>query len=202
MFFGGFCWFWQGKHKYPRVSPKYFESGSLFRIFHVYCFFSGNQIFMEKCWIYCRKCCQKQGHTSVLCLDWGIHLTFSTVFSTVNPIFLHDDLISRKKMVYMKNAEERVGCKTFWKKSWKFTSSLSKSTKTIEKLRKLFTVWFPKELTMSGYGIFRTCSDPAKQSRRSWFPFFSAVTQWIFMNFFWNPLESSRASSARNGKDF
>ena len=63
----------------------------------------------------------------------SIHLTFSTVFSTVNPIFLHDDLISRKKTVYMKNAEERVGFEIFWRKSWIFMFSLSKSTKITEK---------------------------------------------------------------------
>ena len=63
----------------------------------------------------------------------NIHLTFSTVFSTVNPRFLHEDLISRKKTVYMKNAEERARFEIFWRKSWVFMFSLSKSTKTTEK---------------------------------------------------------------------
>ena len=60
---------------------------------------------------------------SYKCFVFGlsIHLTFSTVFSTVNPIFLHDDLISRKKTVYMKNVEERAGFEIFWRKSWVFT---------------------------------------------------------------------------------
>ena len=73
-----------------------------------------------------------------------IHLTFSTVFSTVNRIFLLEDLLLGKKSVYMKNAEERAGFKIFWRKSWKLTSSLSKSTKTTGKLCNVFTVWFPK----------------------------------------------------------
>ena len=34
--------------------------------------------------------------------------------SIVNPIFLHDDLICRKKTVYMKNAEERARLEIFW----------------------------------------------------------------------------------------
>ena len=80
--------------------------------------------------------------TPFLCIT-----TFSTTFSTENPRFIHDDLISRKKMIYMKNAEERAWLKTFCQNSWKFTSSLSKSTKTTKKMCKLFTVWFPKELT-------------------------------------------------------
>ena len=75
-------------------------------------------------------------HGSYKCFAFGlsIHLTFSTVFSTVNPIFLHDDLISRrKKTVYMKNVEERAGFEIFWRKSWVFMFSLSKPTKTTEK---------------------------------------------------------------------
>ena len=46
-----------------------------------------------------------------------IHLTFSTVFSTVNPKFLQDDLIFSKKSVYMKNAKGRAGFEIFWRKS-------------------------------------------------------------------------------------
>ena len=63
----------------------------------------------------------------------SIYLTLSTVFSTVNPIFLHDDLISRKNTIYMKNAEEWARFEIFWRKSWVFMFSLSKSTKTTEK---------------------------------------------------------------------
>ena len=150
-FSGGFCRFWQGRRQFPWLSPKYFESGSLLRIFHVYTFFSGNQASMEKSWIYLSKMSSKTWLYKWYVFGLSISPTFSTIFSTVNPIFLHYGLISRKKKVYMKNAEERAGFKTFWQKSWKLTSSLSKSTKTIEKLCKLFTVWFPKELTMSGY---------------------------------------------------
>ena len=46
---------------------------------------------------------------------------FSTIFSTVNPRFLHDDLIFRKNMVYMKNAKERAGFNIFWRKPWKWS---------------------------------------------------------------------------------
>jgi hypothetical protein len=59
-------------------------------------------------------------------------LKFGQSISTQNPRFLHDELIFRKNMVYMKNAEERVGLKIFWPKILKMKSSLSKSTKTIE----------------------------------------------------------------------
>ena len=38
---------------------------------------------------------------------------FSTVFSTVNGIFLLEDLLLGKKSVYMKNAKERAGFKIF-----------------------------------------------------------------------------------------
>ena len=38
-FSGGFSRFWQGRRQFPWLSPKYFESGSLLRIFHVYTFF-------------------------------------------------------------------------------------------------------------------------------------------------------------------
>ena len=38
---------------------------------------------------------------------------FSLTFSTVNPRFLHDDLLLSKKSVYMKNAQERAGFKIF-----------------------------------------------------------------------------------------
>ena len=50
-----------------------------------------------------------------------IHLTFSTVFSTVNRRFLLEDLLLGKKSVYMKNAEERAGFKIFWRKLWKWS---------------------------------------------------------------------------------
>ena len=50
-----------------------------------------------------------------------IHLTFSTVFSTVNRRFLLEDLLLSKKSVYMKNAEERAGFKIFWRKLWKWS---------------------------------------------------------------------------------
>ena len=60
-------------------------------------------------------------------------IMFSATFSTVNPRLLHEDLISRKKTVYMKNAEERAGFEIFWRKSWVFMFSLSKQTKTTEK---------------------------------------------------------------------
>ena len=40
---------------------------------------------------------ENMDHTSCFAFGLSIHLTFSTVFSTLNPIFLHDDLISRKK---------------------------------------------------------------------------------------------------------
>ena len=46
-------------------------------------------------------------------LGLSIHLTFSTVFSTLKPIFLHDDLISSKKSIYMKNAEEQARFEIF-----------------------------------------------------------------------------------------
>ena len=40
-FWNGFCGFWQGILEKSWLSTKYFESGSLFRIFHVYTFFTG-----------------------------------------------------------------------------------------------------------------------------------------------------------------
>ena len=40
-------------------------------------------------------------------------------FSTVNPRFLQEDLLSQKKSVYMKNAEGRAWFEIFWQKSWK-----------------------------------------------------------------------------------
>ena len=46
---------------------------------------------------------------------------FSTVFSTQNPRFLHDELIFRKNMIYMKNAEEQAGLKIFCQKSWEWS---------------------------------------------------------------------------------
>ena len=46
-------------------------------------------------------------------LGLSIHITFSTVFSTLKSRFLHDDLISSKKSVYMKNAEERARFEIF-----------------------------------------------------------------------------------------
>ena len=58
---------------------------------------------------------------------------FFATFSTVNPTFLHEDLISRQKTVYMKNAQERARFEIFWRKSWIFMFSLSKSTKNTEK---------------------------------------------------------------------
>ena len=38
---------------------------------------------------------------------------FSTTFSTVNPRFLQEELVSSKKNVYMKNAEARAGLEIF-----------------------------------------------------------------------------------------
>ena len=55
---------------------------------------------------------------------------FSTVFSTVNRIFLLEDLLLGKKSVYTKNAEERAGFKIFCRKSWKFVYSLSNPQKS------------------------------------------------------------------------
>ena len=107
------------KTSFSGLSPKYFESGSLFRIFHVYTFFTGNQFFLEKSWIYRPKCRPKHGYTgSIECFPL-IHVTFSTVFSTVNPRYLQEELVSSKKSVYMKNAEGRVGFEIFWRNPWK-----------------------------------------------------------------------------------
>ena len=54
---------------------------------------------------------------------------FSATFSTVNPRFLQEDLLPRKKCVYMKNAEERAGFKTFWRKLWKWSLPCQNSQK-------------------------------------------------------------------------
>ena len=94
-----------------------------------------------------------------MCLDWAFpsdYLTFPTSFSTVNLIFLQDDLFFSKKSVYMKNAEQRAGFETFCRTFWFFKYSLSKSTKTIPKLCNLFTVWFPKELVGHNFHTLRS----------------------------------------------
>ena len=54
----------------------------------------------------------------------------------------------------MKNEKERAGCKILWQTPLKMKSSLSKPTKTILKLYKLFTVDFPKELIRLGFASF------------------------------------------------
>ena len=102
---------------------------------------------MEKSWIYLSKMSSKTWLYKWYVFGLSIYLTFSAVFSTVNPRFLLEDLLFSKKSVYMKNAEGRAGFEIFWRKSWKFKSSLSNPAKTTQKLCKLFTVRFPKELT-------------------------------------------------------
>ena len=69
-----------GRTSFSRLLTKYFESGLLFRIFHVYHIFSENQVIVEKSLILCRKYCRKHGYASVMRWDSVIHLTFSTVF--------------------------------------------------------------------------------------------------------------------------
>ena len=64
----------------------------------------------------------------------------------------------------MKNEEQRAGFKILWRKSWKLTSSLSKSTKTTGKLCKVFTVGFPKELTGRNIAGFRFRKSPIVKS--------------------------------------
>ena len=109
---------------------------------------------MEKFWILCRKYCWKHSHSSVMHWDSVIQLTFSTVFSTQNPTFLHHELIFRKNMVYMKNAEERAGLKIFSQKLLKMKSSLSKSTKTVENCANYLLYGFLKELMMYSLSKF------------------------------------------------
>ena len=69
-----------GRTSFSRLLTKYFESDSLFRIFHVYSIFYENRFIMEKSCILCRKYCRKHGYSSVMRWDSVIHLTFSTVF--------------------------------------------------------------------------------------------------------------------------
>ena len=99
-------WFLQvltGKNLFSRISPKYFRSGSLVRIFHESKssgrnleFTVGNTV--ENVMVMKGKHLHKSLNTDIA--------MFSTTFSTVNPRFLLEDLLSSKKNVYMKNAQE------------------------------------------------------------------------------------------------
>ena len=77
-----------------------------------------------------------------------------TTFSTVNPIFLHDDLISRKNTVYMKNAEERARFEIFWRKSWIFMFYLSKAAKTTGKYANYLLCGFLRNWPCSDFSDF------------------------------------------------
>ena len=79
---------------------------------------------------------------SYKCFVFGlsIHLTFSTVFSTLKPIFLHDDLISSKKSIYMKNAEERARFEIFCRKSWTLCSPCQNRQKPPENMQNIYCV--------------------------------------------------------------
>ena len=57
----------------------------------------------------------------------------------------------QKKMIYMKIAEERACLKIFCQNSWKFTSSLSKSTKTTKKCVNYLLCGFLRNWRMSRY---------------------------------------------------
>ena len=88
---------------------------------------------------------------SYKCFVFGlsIHLTFSTVFSTVDPIFLHDDLISRKNTIIIHEKCGRVSpIRNILAKVLDIYVLLVKISKKHRKICKLFTVWFPKELAM------------------------------------------------------
>ena len=43
-------------------------------------FFSGNQVIMDKSWIFSRKCRRKRGYTKEMCLDWVFHPRFRRHF--------------------------------------------------------------------------------------------------------------------------
>ena len=117
-FSGGFCRFWQGRRQFPWLSPKYFESGSLLRIFHVYTFFSGNQASMEKSWIYLSKMSSKTWLYKWYVFGLSISPTFSTIFSTVNPRFLHSGLISRKNALRPGGGLRRVCSRILIVEGW------------------------------------------------------------------------------------
>ena len=68
---------------------------------------------------------------------------FSTVFSTQNPRFLHDELIFHKNMVYIKNAEERAGLKIFCQKSWEWSPPCQNKRKP-SKIMQIIYCMFPK----------------------------------------------------------
>ena len=121
-----FWWFLHvliGKASLSRLSPKYFESSSLFRIFHVHMY----TLFLPRSKSSRRNIRFTVENTvenmviQVLCV-WIerfplIHLMFSTICSAVNQRFLLEQLIFSKKNVYMKNAEGRAGFEIFWRKS-------------------------------------------------------------------------------------
>ena len=52
-----------------RAFAKIFCLRLALRIFHVHTFFTGEQVFLEKSWIFCRKWHRKHGYSSVMCLD-------------------------------------------------------------------------------------------------------------------------------------
>ena len=103
-------------------------------------------------------------------------------FSTVNSRFLHEDLISRKKTVYMKNAEERARFEIFWRKSWVFMFSLSKPTKTTEKYANYLLCGFLRNRPCPDFSSFDRIWNQNLPDFH--FHFFSAVTQRIFKIFF------------------
>ena len=83
----------------------------------------------------------------------------------------------------MKNAQQRAGFKIFWRKSWKLTSSLSKSTKTTGKLCKVFTVWFPKELAFPRCRLFDLENQPPKFQHQISQRFLNGFSKFLM---FWN----------------
>ena len=141
--FDGFRWFWQGGLHFQAFLTKYFESGSLFRIFHVYHIFSENQLVMEKNWILCRKYCWKHSHSSVMPWDLVIHLTFSTVFRHKIQDFSMMSWFSQKIWYTWKMRKSEPDTKYFVK-SLENEVLPVKINENHRKLCKSFTVWLPK----------------------------------------------------------